>query len=363
MRREIASMAWVKANTKVPVPEIYAWNTKTALKDNPLGKPWFIMSKVEGKSYMEMCAESEKKGFKGLERSEGVLKVLDQFAQLNLELLKCPFADRGALDLCLRHRTWQSSTAQIQRNKKTRTKLEPKVELFYCEDEQDYTEELKDKLKELKKEMENDRKNGNDPPDMSRADYEKEKKVLNRVQRLIPKLMVAELNEGPFFLCHGDTHEDNFMVDEEFNITGIIDWEHAHTEPLQKVCASPLWIDDNWNSFNRRINDSTNQSKPMQRDSISSWCEGLKEFYLFRSYFRQKISESQGVQQQSKKNKSSNELLIEPRLVSFMYERYELMMLLLTLLDHHQPRKMSTAKARKLYFEYLDMKFSGADLV
>lgn len=42
-------------------------------------------------------------------------------------------------------------------------------------------------------------------------------------------------NEGPFPLAHDDFLHSNIMVDENFDVTGIIDWEGAYTAPYELV--------------------------------------------------------------------------------------------------------------------------------
>ncbi|KAI0818416.1 kinase-like domain-containing protein [Xylaria sp. FL0064] len=42
-------------------------------------------------------------------------------------------------------------------------------------------------------------------------------------------------NHGPFPLCHADFLHSNIVVDESFQVLGIIDWEGACTLPLQLV--------------------------------------------------------------------------------------------------------------------------------
>lgn len=51
-------------------------------------------------------------------------------------------------------------------------------------------------------------------------------------------------NHAGFFLKHFDEKGDHIMVDEEFNITGIMDWEFASPEPkaLAFSSACMLWL-------------------------------------------------------------------------------------------------------------------------
>ncbi|KAJ2903126.1 phosphotransferase enzyme family protein [Zalerion maritima] len=51
------------------------------------------------------------------------------------------------------------------------------------------------------------------------------------------------LNKGPFVLSHGDLGPQNILVDKDFNIAGILDWEWSSVVPVQ--CLTPIeWIDN-----------------------------------------------------------------------------------------------------------------------
>ena len=43
------------------------------------------------------------------------------------------------------------------------------------------------------------------------------------------------LNNGPFPLCHPDFGHQNIIVDENYNILGVIDWEDALCVPWEVV--------------------------------------------------------------------------------------------------------------------------------
>jgi hypothetical protein len=50
-----------------------------------------------------------------------------------------------------------------------------------------------------------------------------------------------EFNQGPFVLIHGDFDGRNILIDESYNIIGVLDWEWSHTVPLQ-FFTPPLWL-------------------------------------------------------------------------------------------------------------------------
>jgi hypothetical protein len=47
---------------------------------------------------------------------------------------------------------------------------------------------------------------------------------------------------GPFPLAHPDLHYNNIMVDEHYNITGILYWTRVHAVPQEIFAAIPGFI-------------------------------------------------------------------------------------------------------------------------
>lgn len=64
-----------------------------------------------------------------------------------------------------------------------------------------------------------------------------------RLDALPSLLSSLSSTDGPFYLKHYDDKGDHILVDEEYNITGMIDWEFASTEPKEFAFSSPcmLW--------------------------------------------------------------------------------------------------------------------------
>ncbi|GAB0142006.1 hypothetical protein EsHS_00002572 [Epichloe bromicola] len=51
----------------------------------------------------------------------------------------------------------------------------------------------------------------------------------------------AELDQGPFVLAHGDLGPQNLIVDDNLEITAVIDWEWSRVIPVQ-LFSPPLWL-------------------------------------------------------------------------------------------------------------------------
>lgn len=58
---------------------------------------------------------------------------------------------------------------------------------------------------------------------------------------LMPLVIPASAyKEEAFYLKHADDKGDHILVDDDFNIIGVIDWEWAHTAPAAHAFNSPI---------------------------------------------------------------------------------------------------------------------------
>ncbi|KAI8680624.1 APH domain-containing protein [Fusarium sp. Ph1] len=57
---------------------------------------------------------------------------------------------------------------------------------------------------------------------------------------LVPRVLPPVFDDEKFYLKHGDDKGDHILVDEHFNVTGIIDWEWAHTASPAHAFNSPI---------------------------------------------------------------------------------------------------------------------------
>jgi len=62
------------------------------------------------------------------------------------------------------------------------------------------------------------------------------------VCELVPLVSSSEQNNNKFYLKHADDKEEHILVDEHFNVTGIIDCERAHTAPPSHAFNSPISV-------------------------------------------------------------------------------------------------------------------------
>ncbi|KAL2259403.1 hypothetical protein VTK26DRAFT_6930 [Humicola hyalothermophila] len=58
----------------------------------------------------------------------------------------------------------------------------------------------------------------------------------------VPHIIIEDRLRGPFPLCHLDLHHGNLLFDEEYNLTGVIDWSEAQTVRLERLVVSPEFV-------------------------------------------------------------------------------------------------------------------------
>lgn len=59
------------------------------------------------------------------------------------------------------------------------------------------------------------------------------------LEQTLPSMIIDHYIHGPFPICHMDFHYNNILVDDAYNITGIIDWSDAQTVPLERFTITP----------------------------------------------------------------------------------------------------------------------------
>lgn len=62
------------------------------------------------------------------------------------------------------------------------------------------------------------------------------------MKNALTHIVAEDRVHGPFPLCHIDLHRGNLLFDEDFNLTGVLDWAHAQTVPLERLAVSPEFV-------------------------------------------------------------------------------------------------------------------------
>jgi hypothetical protein len=54
----------------------------------------------------------------------------------------------------------------------------------------------------------------------------------------VPHIIMETRLRGPFPLCHPYLHHGNLLFDDDYNLTGLIDWSQAQTVPVERSAIS-----------------------------------------------------------------------------------------------------------------------------
>ncbi|KAK8181322.1 kinase-like domain-containing protein [Phyllosticta citribraziliensis] len=204
LRSSALSMRWIRNNTRIPVPEVLAYDIT---HKNEIGHPFTLMRHVSG---TQICDVWDDDDGSDAEFEAKRLRILDSVAETAAQLQTISFTHSGML-----HFDDESATR-------------PRVGLTYhlCEDGTD---------------------DGYDLPEDPDA------LVLLKGQHEILRLLVdclpfARAQEGQavqetFVLAHPDFDWQNIMVDDEGNVTGVIDWDCTRAvSRFLGYAALPLWL-------------------------------------------------------------------------------------------------------------------------
>ena len=278
---EVATIAFLRANTSIPVPNIIAWQSNIDSEDD-LGYEWMLMEKIDGVPLFDVWRKVP---------WDQKLALVDNIAELITELQSQVFDEIGALYF----KSKSSGTAS-----KT---VEPPVLLdadtvpeFYDHEktgEPDYSNTMRLNIDETACSIKTDHKDfvvgrffhesffkasryylpGNRGPYRSSlqwltalvqlqlewinrgpvegdddydSDFEddalKMKPLCQEYLDILPSVFEEEEN-GPYVLHHHDLNLANIIVDPEtFDIRGIIDWEMVNVVPMWKATSHPKFL-------------------------------------------------------------------------------------------------------------------------
>src|SRR2546423_4061831 len=210
MESEVATMKFVAANTNIPVPQVYTYDTSSA---NPFGAPFMLMKGIEAwqPDWTELSKTVRE-------------KIIQQLAGLKLELGKVRFDKIGYL------RTDATGASFIDSFVVGDELVGPFHTAF---DYYNYFAESAwhDRL-EQKYPDENARNKACFLPWLSRT--------------LCPFVPQSTFLQHGFPLSHTDFGPHNLLVDDEGNVKAVIDWNSAQTIPWESFCRFPGLLEVQW---------------------------------------------------------------------------------------------------------------------
>jgi hypothetical protein len=206
MLSEIATMKIIQQHTTIPIPRVFDFETSA---DQPFGYPYVFMEYLGGRTLPNGLATTIPHQYH--------TKVAKQLANVFTELQNLTFSRIGRLwcgenadqPVEIMAMAWHSSPGP----------LETSLEYFYNQRQGENREIIATHP---------------DDPDWLTACW-----VLKMA---LTHMTIEDRVRGPFPLCHLDLHFGNMLFDNEYNLTGIIDWSSAQAAPLEQLSVCPEFI-------------------------------------------------------------------------------------------------------------------------
>ena len=190
---EVATLKFL-GQTAVPVPKVYYYQLQS--EDDTAGASFIVMEKLPGRALEWNEANSEQRE-----------KIMEQLATIFLELEKHPFEKTGSI-ISTKSGFDIGPHAQLPFFESPTSRLGPWSDLNNA-----YLATIQRQLQAI------DSKEIASLPEENRGFF---KWLLSALPSLLSSTKTAT---GPFYLKHFDDKGDHILIDEQYNITGIIDWE------------------------------------------------------------------------------------------------------------------------------------------
>ncbi|KAI1410391.1 hypothetical protein F5Y13DRAFT_202162 [Hypoxylon sp. FL1857] len=213
IQSESATLKFLE-RTGVPTPKVHDFALDRP--DNPVGVGYILMEKLHGKSLRWASATQEQR-----------IKVMNQLADIFIELRKYRFDLFGSLD-----HPGDSHVGAFARESLTDFEKSGMRTMGPFSSVQEYHESSLRLLLDLilREEL-----------------YSQQAVDAYLIHRflldLVPSILQSSVqHDRKYYLKHADDKGDHILVDDEFKITGIIDWEWAHTAPAHLAFNSPIGL-------------------------------------------------------------------------------------------------------------------------
>jgi hypothetical protein len=217
MESTVATMMYVKSSTTIPVPEIYCHQYDPSR--SAIGSSYIMMQALPGR---ERDSSGEKLVHSDLET------IYTQIARSAVELASLSFPLIGRL--------YRDGNGKIE------------VGPFINADgsmygpfstSHEYYEHIVEKYVLL------------NPVSANRTDSDitRDKFANLLYSRAAKKLVLADA--GPFGIIHGDYGTHNLLFDDNLTLTGVIDWDSAHSAPALACCDWPALVHIRWPLYDK----------------------------------------------------------------------------------------------------------------
>ena len=202
MLSEVATMKLVKERTSIPIPTVYAYGWE---ESNEFGFPYMLMNMLSGRHVESTFPSSVPEEFKP--------KVAGQLAQYIWELSQITFDQIGRIFY------------------DTELEEKPRIMSFpYFGKDMGPFNSSSSYFIRIRREV-NDAISDQYSDDNKWAAWSQVCQVLTGA---IPLMLCPQFRRGPFPLYHRDLQYSNILLDDNFDITGVLDWSGARTVPVEQ---------------------------------------------------------------------------------------------------------------------------------
>jgi hypothetical protein len=207
LRSQVATLRFLEP-LAIPTPKVYKFECMT--EENPVGAAYILMEKLPGSAFDYDAATFEQR-----------IKVLNQLADYFLELEKHPLPYAGSLALAAAGNEVQGYAVE---------------QLFSSPDKAlgpfGHFESALRAI--LRHQMDT----------LVQKEYAGALLVDNYLLYMLctenlPSITKVFNNPCKFYLRHGEDKGDHILIDADYNITGIIDWDWSTLQPAEFAFASP----------------------------------------------------------------------------------------------------------------------------
>ncbi|KAF4219275.1 hypothetical protein CNMCM5878_003579 [Aspergillus fumigatiaffinis] len=211
MRSEVATLQFL-SKTNVPSPRVFDYNFEAA---NCIGVEYILMEKLPGKSLGWSLTTPEQRK-----------KIISQLANIYVELRALPFDLMGSLE-----QPGSDHVGPFAKESLT-DYVDSQMRLLgpFTSREEYIVSSIRLILDLIIR--------GEAYADRAIDAFLIHRFLLDAVSRIIP----AEAEPNQFYLKHADDKGDHILVDDDYNITGVIDWEWAHTDSKAAAFNSPVML-------------------------------------------------------------------------------------------------------------------------
>lgn len=207
MLSEIATIKTVKSRTTIPVPQVFAFDASSS---NKFGFPYILMECLKGRvlDYRTPMVRQVP--------SEHLPHVARQLADVLYQLENLTFDRLG--------RIWCGEKCD-EPPQIIPCKLPDKASARECpRTSTEWFNLLRQDADRQARETQT-----------SCPDWRTARCILKEA---VDHCIIQDRVHGPFPLCHLEFHRRNLLFDEQYNLTGVLDWSQAATTPLERLAVS-----------------------------------------------------------------------------------------------------------------------------